>query len=86
MNTDKIINEFQNINSKLSTYENERIALQLKLKELDKEIKKLNDKIKKETDVVLKSLYKSKIVANQYFIDEINKIFSFQAENYKKVK
>ena len=86
MDTNKIISEFQNISSKLSTYETERNNLLLKIKLLDKDNKKINEKIKKETDPVLKSLYKSKVVANQYFIDEINSIFSFQVETPKKDK
>lgn len=86
MDTNKIISEFQNISSKLSTYETERTNLFSKIKLLDKENKKLTEKIKKETDPILKSLYKTRIVANQYFIDEINSIFSFQVEVPKKEK
>lgn len=84
MNTDKIILEFQNISSKISTYELERNNLFLKIKAMQKENNKIRDKIKKEEDPILKSLYQSKIISNQYFIDEIHSIFSFPETHTKK--
>lgn len=86
MDANKLITEFQNISSKLNSYELERNNLQSKIKLLEKENIKLNDKVKKEVDPLLKSLYKSKIVANTYFIDEINSIFSFYTKKSLKEK
>lgn len=84
MNTNKFISEFQMISTKLNDYEKERNSLLTKIKELEKENHKLQEKIKKTTDSLLKALLKAKIISNQFFIDEINSIFSFNQNNQKK--
>ena len=79
MDFKKMIDNFQILNKKITSYEDERNKLQVIIKNLDKDTKKLEDKIKKESDSVLKSLYKSKIVSNKYFVDTINSIFNFNS-------
>ena len=44
MDVNKMINEFQSINDKLVTYENERTDLQIFIKNMLKENQKLDDK------------------------------------------
>lgn len=79
MDFNKMIDNFQILNKKITSYEDERNKLQVIIKNLDKDTKKLEDKIKKESDSVLKSLYKSKIVSNKYFVDTTNSIFNFNS-------
>lgn len=84
LNTNKFISEFQEISTKIDTYESERNNLLNRVKELEKENKKYQEKINKTTDTLLKTLFKAKILSNQFFIDEINTIFSFNQNNKKK--
>ena len=54
MDFNKMIDNFQILNKKITSYEDERNKLQVIIKNLDKDTKKLEDKIKKESDSVLK--------------------------------
>lgn len=84
MDTNKFISQFQEISTKMETYENERNKIFNRAKELEKENHKLKEKINKTEDKLLKALLNAKIISNQFFIDEINSIFTFNKNNSKK--
>lgn len=86
MDANKVINEFQNMNEKLIRYEKEREELQFQIKLINKENKKLTEKIEKEKDEIIKSLYTTKVVANQYFIKLIKSIFNFRQSDNSVIK
>ena len=69
MDVNKMISEFQSINDKLVTYENERTDLQIFIKNMLKENQKLDDKIKKESDTLLKEYYKGNKEVLFYIIE-----------------
>ena len=74
MDVNKMISEFQSINDKLVTYENERTDLQIFIKNMLKENQKLDDKIKKESDTLLKEYYRIKIITNNFYINKLIKV------------
>lgn len=84
MDTNKFISQFQEISTKMETYESERNKIFNRTKELEKENHKLKEKINKTEDKLLKALLNAKIISNQFFIDEINSIFNFNKNNSKK--
>ena len=70
MDINKMMQEFQNINDKLTVYENERTDLQIFLKALEKDISKLDLKIKKESDLLMKEYYRMKLLTDKYIINK----------------
>ena len=86
MDINKMMQEFQNINDKLTIYENERTDLQIFLKALEKDISKLDLKIKKESDLLMKEYYRMKLLTDKYIINKINSIFKFNTPTKKEVK
>lgn len=86
LNTEKLINEFQEITKKIDIYETERNTLLLKIKELKKENKKVLEKAEKANDRITKSVYRAMSAAYLYFIEEIESIFSFHIEKKEDIK
>lgn len=86
MDVNKMISEFQSINDKLVTYENERTDLQIFIKNMLKENQKLDDKIKKESDTLLKEYYRIKIITNNFYINKLKTIFHFEMNNKRDSK
>lgn len=81
MDVNKMINEFQNLNTKITTYENERNNLLSFIKSLEKDNKKTEEKSKKEKDTFSKEYYRFKIAINKYYINKLKSIISVDTKS-----